>query len=271
MSPLLALALAAMPVSDAPLREPPRLLASAVNVVPVVSAQAEGRPKPLQNAERLANELRYEEAVVEYQRYLALPDRPVGERARALFDLAFIHLVLGDELSARQRAFTALELDPTLRLPSDAPSRQQDFLQSTRQQFESRARVEVLPPENPDAPERIRARLVDPKGKAHTVLLRHALGPQGPFWGQQMICSEALCTAEIPSGSTSRSMTAWYYVEVNDAQGNTLATGASPDAPLRVSVVRRAAWYESPWVYAGGAAAVIGAAAVFFVASAPTR
>src|SRR5438067_2378412 len=75
-------------------------------------------PQSLIDARRLTDELRYEEAVVEYQRYLVDRDRPVKERAKALLELGFIHLVLGDEVSAEQRATEALDLDPTLKLPS---------------------------------------------------------------------------------------------------------------------------------------------------------
>ncbi len=58
-------------------------------------------------------------------------------------------------------------------------------------------------------------------------------------------------------------------MEALDSQGNTLARAANPRAPLQLSVIEQRAWYESPWVYAGGAAVLIGAAAVFFVASDP--
>ena len=50
----------------------------------------------------MAEQLRYEEAVVEYQRYLATPDRPIAERANALLELGFVHLVLGDQLERRE-------------------------------------------------------------------------------------------------------------------------------------------------------------------------
>lgn len=226
---------------------------------------------PLRNAQRLTGELRYEEAVVEYQRYLALPDRPIAERARALFELGFIHLVLGDERNAHSRAFEALELDPSLRLPSGAPAREEKFLQSMRQAFEARTRLEVLPPENPDAPQRIRVRLVDPGKAAHSVLLRHSIASNGPFWGQPMRCVGGQCEAELPIPRDSRGLTVWYYAEANDALGNTVARSGDPESPLRVSIVSRSPWYQSPWIYAGGAAVVVAAAAVFYVAATPSK
>src|SRR5882672_7915977 len=86
-------------------------------------------PESLASARKLADALRYEEAVVEYQRYLGVAgDRPVRERASALFELGFIHLVLGDEATASARATDALALDATLSLPPSAPARQVDFL-----------------------------------------------------------------------------------------------------------------------------------------------
>ncbi|MGA9521512.1 MAG: hypothetical protein WBV82_08620 [Myxococcaceae bacterium] len=234
-------------------------------------AQVSNAPDPLQNARRLSDELRYEEAVVEYQRYLALSGRAMSERSRALIELGFIHLVLGDELNAETRAFEALELDPALKLPSDAPSRLEKFLVDMRDHFEARTRIEILPPEDPKAPQRIRARVENPAGTVRQVLLRHALGSTGPWYAQPMRCDGALCIAEIPTPQGSASFTAWYYVEANDAEGNTVGRGASPQAPLRVSIVDDPAWYRSPWVYAGGAAALVGGAAVFFLLSPTSR
>ncbi|MBX5483071.1 MAG: hypothetical protein IRZ16_14695 [Myxococcaceae bacterium] len=222
---------------------------------------------PLANARRLAEELRFEEAVVEYQRFLAQPELPTAERARATFELAFIQLVLGDERSAQMRAQEALELDPSLRLPDDAPAREQKFFKAMRADFESRTRLEVLPPGDPDAPQRIRARLVDPRKKAHAVMLRHALSANGPYFGQRMNCVGEICEAEIPLPRDTQALSVWYYVEANDAEGNTIARSGNTTTPLRVSIVARDPWYRSPWVYAGGAAAIVAAAAVFFVAS----
>src|SRR5438105_11980988 len=98
-------------------------------------------PDTLASARKLADALRYEEAVVEYQRYLGgAADQPVHERAQALFELGFIHLVLGDEVTAQARATEALELEPSLQLPSSAPARQVDFLAEVRRQFLTRSR-----------------------------------------------------------------------------------------------------------------------------------
>ncbi len=234
-------------------------------------AQVSNAPDPLQNARRLSGELRYEEAVVEYQRYLALSDRAMTERSRALLELGFIHLVLGDALNAEARAFEALELDPTLKLQADEPTRLEKFLGDMRSRFEARTRIEILPPEDPNAPQRIRARVKSPGGLAKQVLLRHALGSTGPWYAQPMRCSGELCVAEIPAPQGPRTFTAWYYVEANDAEGNTVGRGASPQTPLRVSIREDIAWYRSPWVYAGGAAALVGGAAMYFLLSPTSR
>src|SRR5690349_17731005 len=78
-------------------------------------------PPSLVQARKLAQDLRFEEAVVEYHRYLGEGDRPTQERAQALLELGFLHLVLADTVNAQRRAAEALELDPTLALPPDAP------------------------------------------------------------------------------------------------------------------------------------------------------
>lgn len=86
MNVLLTLVLAVAP-GDAP-----RML-----VMPDVSGSAlaasnAGTPQSLLDARKLAEALRYEEAVVEYQRYLSTPERPVKERSLALFELSLIHI-----------------------------------------------------------------------------------------------------------------------------------------------------------------------------------
>jgi hypothetical protein len=228
-------------------------------------------PDPLAQARKLSAELRYEEAVVEYQRFLGESGRPTAERARALLELGFLHHVLGDEPSAEARAFEALEQDGALRLPPEAPSRLEQFLGRMRERFEARPVLELLPPLRADAPDLIRARVTDRDGKVKRVLLRHAMASTGPFYSQTMRCEGELCEARIPPPQGAAAYTAWYYVEANDAEGNTVGRGASPGAPLRVSIVDKAPWYSSPWVYAGGAAALIGGAAVFFALSEPAR
>src|SRR4051812_9699437 len=93
--------------ADAPRREPPEavgLLALGPRRVARSDPGAESTPRSLLEARRLADQLRYEEAIVEYQRYLADNDRPANERAKALLEMGFIYLVLGDESTAQRRA-----------------------------------------------------------------------------------------------------------------------------------------------------------------------
>ena len=229
-------------------------------------------PDSLVTARKLTDQLRYEEAVVEYERYLGLPERPNAERAKALFELAFIHLLLGDEVTARMRGTAAIEADAGLRLPPDAPPKQRDFFELIRAEHGSRPRLEVLPGDDADAPQRIHARLADPKRRVSAVFVRHSLGKTGPFHATRMACAaDGQCAAEIPAPIGVEAWTAWYYVEANDPEGNTLALAANASAPLRVSVVSRAPWYQSPWIWAGSAAALIAAGALVYVTSTPTR
>jgi len=224
-------------------------------------------PTPLVNARRLVDELRYEEAVVEYQRYLSQGGRPVGERARALLELGFLHSVLGDEASARGRALEGLELNPDLTLPQDAPAKLTRFLSQMRDELNRIVRVEALPktPESP--PELIRVAVKDQTQRVHKVLLRHALSPNGPFYAAVMACHEAQCQAQIPPISTQASYSAWYFVEAQDKDGNALARLNSPAKPAQVPILRRSTWYKNPWVWGGTAAALLTAGAIVFLAS----
>jgi hypothetical protein len=224
-------------------------------------------PQLLDNARRLADELRFEEAVVEYQRYLSRGPHPTSQHAQALLELGFLHLVLGDEPSARIRAMEALEMEPTLKLPPDAPTKQVRFLEQMRQQLDLKVRVEVLPREPDDPQDLVRARVSDKRVQVHRMILRHGLTRNGPFYAAPMRCRKDECTGVIPPPRTSGSYSAWYYVEAQDGEGNTLALGRGPGDPLQVSIVRSTAWYKSPWVWGGTAAVVLTVGIVVFLVS----
>ncbi|MBK7863618.1 MAG: hypothetical protein IPJ65_34430 [Archangiaceae bacterium] len=224
----------------------------------------------LASARKLADALRYEEAVVEYQRYLGgAGDRPVRERSEALFELGFVHLVLGDEVTAQQRALEALELDASLSLPPSAPARQVDFLSEVKRKFITRTRVTLEPGDGPQA---VKARLIDPEKKVKRVLLRHALSSNGPFYSLEMRCVAALCAAELPSPSQGGDFTAWYFVEALDGRNSTVAAVGDALEPRQLAVVGGRPWYQSPltWGIAGGALVAVGIV-VYLLAPPPPR
>lgn len=262
---LLSLCLAALP--DAPRAI---VLAPEAGAALVLAAASTATPPSLLEARKLNEQLRYEEAVVEYQRYLAVPDRPLTERAAALLELGFIHLVLGDQANAEARALEALELDPKLTVPSTAPGKQVDFVARMRKAYLARARLELLPREEGDPPYVVRVKVVDPEKQVTRVLLRHALTSTGPFYSSELTCEADLCRGAIPPPQGATGFTAWYYVEALDAMQLTAAKVASPDSPLQLSVVDQKAWYQSPVVWAvSGAALVAIGAVVFLLAPAP--
>lgn len=228
----------------------------------VLAAAGEGTPQSLLDARKLAEALRYEEAVVEYQRYLSTPDRPVKERSAALFELGFIHLVLGDEATAQARAIEALELDPKLALAGGAPQKQLDFLNRTRKAWLARARLEVKDRESGDAASLVRVSLSDPEQKVARVLLRYSAKSVGPFSSAEMSCDGASCTAALPSPTGEPSFTAYYFVEALDATQATIARAAGADAPNQLVVVESRPWYQSPWVWAIAGTVIVGGAAV---------
>jgi tetratricopeptide (TPR) repeat protein len=256
------------PPLDAPLRlaSAPRL-ALAPNALP--AAGTGEAPPSLRDARHLAAQLRYEEAIVEYQRYLGDVNRPVAERALALLELGFLHQVLGDEVSAQARATQALELDPWLKLAPGAPAKQLALLESTRKKLAAQARLEVLPRAEADAPQAVRARLADPQGKVKRVLLRHALSPKGPFYSTPMRCEDQACLGDLPPPGGGDAFTAFYYVEALAEGGETLAQAASATAPLQLSVVGRDPWFKRPWVWGATGAAVVAVAAVVYLLAPP--
>ena len=258
---LLALILSILP--DAP---------RALVLVPA-AAPSTATPSSLSDARKMAEQLRYEEAVVEYQRYLATPDRPLAERANALLELGFIHLVLGDQANAESRAIEALELDPRLSLPSNAPTKLVDFVIKMRRLYQARARLELQQRDDADPPYVVKVKVVDPEKRVTRVLLRHALTATGPYYSSEMNCSdEGLCTGSIPPPKDASSFTAWYFVEALDATQLTAAKVAGPESPLQLSVVDQKPWYTSPVTWGiTGAALVAIATVVFVLAPQPPR
>lgn len=273
---LTALTFAATP-ADAPLHDVASALTAATPAdAPLRDVVVAQKPPPdisqtLVAARRLAEELRYEEAVVEYQRYLGEPQRPFKERARALLELGFLHLILGDEVNAQRRALEALELDEAVKVPSAASQKEQDFIQRVRKIVADRTHIEVQPKRPEDPPDMIRAKFTDPESKVKRVLIRHALAANGPFYSTRMSCEGDACHAQLPPPKDGNDFTAWYYLEAVDGAGNTMGQAAGPGSPLQVSVAGLRPWYANPWVWGVGGAAVIAAAAVFFIASSPAR
>jgi hypothetical protein len=229
-----------------------------------LAATAAGTPQSLLDARKLSEALRYEEAVVEYQRYLPTPERPVKERSAALFELGFIHLVLGDEVTAQARAIEALELDPKLSLPPGTPQKQTDFLARTRKAWLARARLEVLERESSDAASLVRVSVSDPEQKVARVHVRSSAKSGGPFSSTEMSCADGQCTAALPSPTGEPSFTAYYFIEALDASQATIARAGGADAPSQLVVVDARPWYQSPWVWAIAGTVIVGGAALGF-------
>jgi hypothetical protein len=219
-------------------------------------------------ARKLSDQLRYEEAVVEYQKYLATPDRPLQERSQALFELGFVHLVLGDEANAEIRATEAFEQDSKFALQPGAPNRQQTFYQKIRKIFLAKPRLELTENKENDVVGQVRATVVDPEGKVIRVLLRHALSSNGPFYSTEMSCESDVCSALIPPPSSVSNYTAYYYVEALDATQATRARVGSTESPLQLAVIVPKPWYQSPVVWGVAGAVIVAAAAVAYFATA---
>jgi hypothetical protein len=226
-------------------------------------------PPVLAQARKLAEDLRFEEAVAEYRRYLGDRTRPAGERARALFELAVLHQALADPVTAMERAEEALELDPSFQLPPGTASRQEALLEAAQKRFRLRVKLDLLPREESEPTSRVRARLADPERRVRAILLRHAPAPEGPFWSSRMSCRGEQCSGDLPQPASAAAYTAWYYVEANDPEGNTLARAAGPLAPVQVVVQREQPWFTNPLVLLGGTAVLVGAASVAFIATRP--
>jgi hypothetical protein len=223
----------------------------------------------LAQARKLTDDLRFEEAVVEYQRYLGDATRPARERAQALFELAVLHQVLADQVNALKRAVEALELNPSFQLPPGTPAKQVALLDQARKQLRARVKVDLIPREASEPPSRVRAKVADPDHRARALLLRHALASEGPYWASPMNCRGDQCVGDLPQEAGASAYTAWYYVEANDSTGNTIARAAGPDSPMQVVVQLDKPWFTNPLVWVGGAAVLVGGMSVVYVATKP--
>jgi hypothetical protein len=85
-----------------------------VSAAMLSQAPSEDARPMLERARKLSGELRYEESVVEYQRYLGLEGRPATERAQALLELGYLHLMLED---------TSMRMRPWDRVPNSSAKR----------------------------------------------------------------------------------------------------------------------------------------------------
>lgn len=245
---LLSLCLLALSASDAPVNE---------------------SPAPLLEARRLADALRYEEALLEYRRYLSLPSRPARERAEALFECGFLYFVLGDEASGYSHAHEALDAWPALGLSSSAPTKQRDFFDEAQRRHALRVVLAEAPRTATDEPETVRVRLQDTERRVKRVLLRHGLSPSGPYYSVPMACTVTDCQAQIPSAPADGDHTAYYFVEALGEKGQTLALDPSPFQPRKLAVVRPRPWHSQPWAWAALGTAVIAAGAVVYLLAPP--
>jgi hypothetical protein len=234
-------------------------------------AKGADSPDALAEATRMVEQLRYEEAVVEYQRYLSDKSRPSFERARALFDLAFVHMVLGDDVTAEARALEAFSLHPKLTLPSSAPPRQLSFFTAVREMFVSRPQLELLSRQAADTVNTVRVGVSDPKQKIRRLLLRHGSKPGGPFASTALDCeARSTCSGAIPQPRENGEATSYYFVEALDENQQTLAQLSSESEPLQLVLVEPKSWYKSPVTWGIAGAVLVGAATlVYFLVPPP--
>ena len=265
----LVLLLAALP--DSP-RTVVLLPESGAAELVIAAADGTGVPGSLVQAQKMAEQLRYEEAVVEYQRYLNEPNRPIAERANALLELGFAHSILGDQVNAERRGLEAFELEPKIAVPSTAQAKLVEFVNKVRRSYLSRPRLELLSREDAESPYQVKVKRIDPEGKVARVLLRHALTATGPYYSTEMTCVEDTCTGAIPPPRDVTSFTAWYFVEGLEGSQVTAARVAGADSPLQLSIVDQKPWYTSPVVWGITGAALVGiATVVYLLAPQPPR
>ncbi len=224
-----------------------------------------GAATGLAEARSLTAQARYEEAIVEYQRYLTMPERPTQERAQALLELGFLHTTLGDTTNGDARAMESLELDSKVTSAPGSPAKLNDFLTRMRKRFEARPVLQLAEGDGSAAPNVVNVNFADPEHSVQRVLIRYAEAKSGPFASVEMSCTASGCTGAIPTGTSSKgSLTFWYFLEALDAKQATIARSGSAENPLQLAIVDTRPWYQSPVVWAGAGVALVGIATVIY-------
>ncbi len=217
----------------------------------------------LTEARSLSSQARYEEAVVEYQRYLTQPDRPTLERAQALIELGFLYVTLGDTATGDARALEAFEVDSKVTAAPGSSSKLQEFLARAKKRFEARPVLQVADRDGSAAPNVVTVSFSDPEHSVQRVLVRYAESKSGPWASVEMSCLDSRCTGAIPMSSKS-SLTLWYFIEALDARQATVARAATAESPLQLAIIDSRPWYQSPVVWAGTGVALVGIATVIY-------
>ncbi|MBI2892997.1 MAG: hypothetical protein HYY06_05560 [Deltaproteobacteria bacterium] len=223
----------------------------------------------LADGRRLYGDQEYPAVIQAMRRALDVPGISPADQLEAYEYIGCSYVALEDEREARRAFRELLVIDPyyLLREPSGSPK--------IREAFE-RVRHEIAPDAalRPDVDLRLSGPVraaaggsvevrVEPSGPVQRMTLRTRVAGTLPYDQVPMTRSGTSFRAMLDLPDRDHPYSFEYYVEARDERGRVVARGASPLGPrtLDVSVAAPppSRWYESPWVWVGAGAAVVGA------------
>lgn len=246
------------------------LLIVAAVLATTASAHADGREvdRLLADGRRLYSEMQYPAVIHAMRRALDVPGVTAVDRLEAYEYMGCAYVALRDDTAARRTFRELLVIDPyyVLREPSGSPK--------IREVFE-RARHEIAPDAALDpalvlqiqAPDHANAGgaaevQVEPSGPVSRMTLRTRPAGTLSFDRVPMTRSGGGFRAMLSLPESERATVLEFYVEARNAQGGLVARGSSPLAPSTIDVrgvpPTHSSWWQSPWVWVGAGAVVVG-------------
>lgn len=230
----------------------------------------------LEDGRRLYSEMQYPAVIQAMRRALDVPGIAPVDQLEAYEYMGCAYVALQDETSARRAFRDLLVIDAyyVLREPSGSPK--------IREVFE-RARQEIAPDAalEPSLSLRISAPLrahagepaevrVEPSGPVARMTLRTRVSGELSFGRRPMTRSGRFFSGTLELPDRRRSYALEFYVEARNGAGGLIARGGSPLAPRSIDVrvvaePETSSWWQSPWLWIGAGAVVVGSVIVGIV------
>lgn len=224
----------------------------------------------LADGRRLYSEIQYPAVIQAMRRALDVPGVSAVDQLEAYEYMGCAYVALQDETSARRSFRALLVIDPyyVLREPSGSPKIREVF-EAARHEIAPDAALEpsltlaISAPRRASAGEPAEVR-VEPSGPVARMTLRTRVGGELRFARAPMTQSGRFFRGVLTLPERTRRYALEFYVEARNGRGGLIARGASPLAPRTIDVRGAAAvesptsWWQSPWVWIGGGAVVLG-------------
>lgn len=223
----------------------------------------------LADGRRLYSEMQYPAVVQAMRRALDVPGIGPVDQLEAYEYMGCAYVALQDETSARRAFRDLLVIDPyyVLREPSGSPKIREVFERARHEiapdaALEPSLSLRISAPRRANAGEPAEVR-AEPSGPVARMTLRTRVAGELPYARSPMTRSGRFFRGVVTLPERTRSYSLEFYLEARNGRGGLIARGASPLAPrsidVRVATVQTPnEWWQSPWVWVGAGAVVVG-------------